>query len=77
MTTPLTPAGLRCAHLTDPLGVAPDRVSLSWLLAGTGHGRAQTSYQVVVVQEERGRQPGTAAGCGPATRPASATRATR
>ena len=51
MTTPLTPAGLRCAHLTDPLGVAPDRVSLSWLLAGTGHGRAQTSYQVVVTQE--------------------------
>ena len=48
MTTPLTPAGLRCAHQIDPLGVAPDRVSLSWLLAGTGHGRAQTSYQVVV-----------------------------
>ena len=52
MTTPLTPAGLRCAHLTDPLGVAPDRVSLSWQLAGTGPGRAQTSYQLVVTQEE-------------------------
>jgi alpha-L-rhamnosidase len=51
VTTPLTPAGLRCAHLTDPLGVAPDRVSLSWQLEGTGRGRAQTSYQVVVTQD--------------------------
>ncbi len=82
MTSPLTPAGLRCAHQIDPLGVAPDRVSLSWLLAGTGHGRAQTSYQVVITQERAGeagggQPPGTAAGCGPATRPISATRATR
>ncbi len=52
MTTPLTPDGLRCAYQTDPLGVAPDRVALSWLLAGSGHGRAQTSYQVVVSQQE-------------------------
>jgi alpha-L-rhamnosidase len=51
VTTPLTPAGLRCAHQIDPLGVAPDRVSLSWLLEGTGQARAQTSYQVVVSQE--------------------------
>ena len=54
MTNPLTPAGLRCAHQIDPLGVAPDRVSLSWLLAGTGHGRAQSSYQVVVTMEGAG-----------------------
>jgi alpha-L-rhamnosidase len=54
VTTPLTPAGLRCAHQTDPLGVAPDRVSLSWLLAGPGHGRAQTGYQVVVTEERPG-----------------------
>ena len=43
MTTqpPLAPAGLRCAHLLDPLGVAPDRVRLSWVLQGAGTGRAQ------------------------------------
>ena len=58
MTPPsLTPAGLRCvelrcAHLLDPLGVAPDRVRLSWRLEGTGTGRAQRAYQVLVTPEE-------------------------
>ncbi len=58
MTAPsLTPAGLRCvelrcAHLLDPLGVAPDRVRLSWRLEGTGTGRAQRAYQVLVTPEE-------------------------
>ena len=47
-TPPLTPAGLRCAHRVDPLGVAPDRVALSWLAEGPGSGRAQTAYQVEV-----------------------------
>ncbi len=45
---PLTPAGLRCAHQVGPLGVAPDRVRLSWRLEGTGTGRAQRAYQVMV-----------------------------
>ncbi len=58
MTNPLTPAGLRCAHQIDPLGVAPDRVSLSWLLAGPGHGRAQSSYQVVVTMAGAGEVAG-------------------
>jgi alpha-L-rhamnosidase len=44
----LTPAGLRCAHLVNPLGVAPDRVRLSWMLEGAGTGRAQRAYQVLV-----------------------------
>jgi len=53
---PLTPAGLRCAelrcaHLLDPLGVAPDRVRLSWRLEGTGTGRAQYAYQVLVTDD--------------------------
>ena len=52
MTTPLTPAGLRCAHKVDPLGVAPDRVRFSWVLQGTGSGRAQTAYQVLVALGE-------------------------
>jgi alpha-L-rhamnosidase len=45
---PLTPTGLRCAHLVNPLGVAPDRVRLSWRLEGSGRDRAQTAYQLVV-----------------------------
>ena len=51
---PLTPAGLRCAHQVDPLGVAPDRVRLSWRLEGAGTGRAQRAYQVLVTDEEPG-----------------------
>ena len=50
-TSTLTPAGLRCAHLVDPLGVAPDRIRLSWRLEGPGRGRAQTGYQVVVAPD--------------------------
>ncbi|HYY20200.1 MAG TPA: hypothetical protein VE864_15285, partial [Streptosporangiaceae bacterium] len=51
---PLTPAGLRCAHHVDPLGVAPDRVRLSWRLEGAGTGRAQRAYQVLVTPEKPG-----------------------
>lgn len=51
-TPPLTPAGLRCAHQVSPLGVAPDRVRLGWVLEGTGTGRAQHAYQVLVAPDE-------------------------
>jgi len=51
LTSSLTPAGLRCAHKADPLGVAPDRVRFSWVLRGTGTGRAQSAYQVQVTDE--------------------------
>jgi len=43
----VTPVGLRCAHLQDPLGVAPDRVRFSWLSEGNG---SQHSYQIQVFQ---------------------------
>ena len=68
---PLTPAGLRCAHQADPLGVAPDRVRLSWRLEGAGTGRAQRAYQVLVTPDEPGASPrhGTAAGWSPRRRP--------
>jgi alpha-L-rhamnosidase len=46
----VTPAGLRCAHKTDPLGVAPDRVRFSWILQGTG--QAQTAYQLLLTQDD-------------------------
>jgi alpha-L-rhamnosidase len=49
---PLIPAGLRCAQLVDPFGVAPERVRLSWLLEGAGTGRAQRAYQVRVAPDE-------------------------
>ena len=51
---PLAPTGLRCAHQVNPLGVAPDRVRLSWRLEGTGAGRAQRAYQLLVTPEEPG-----------------------
>ena len=61
---PLTPAGLHCAHQVDPLGVAPDRVRLSWRLEGAGTGRAQRAYQVLVSGAKSRAHPrlGTAAG---------------
>jgi alpha-L-rhamnosidase len=51
-TPSLTPAGLRCAHQVNPLGVAPDRVRLSWVLEGDGRDRGQHGYQVLVAPDE-------------------------
>jgi alpha-L-rhamnosidase len=51
---PLTPAGLRCAYLVNPLGVAPDRIALSWELDGPGAGRRQAGYQVQVAAAPAG-----------------------
>ena len=51
-TDPLTPAGLRCAHKVNPLGVSPDQVRLSWVLEGAGADRTQRAYQVLVLPEE-------------------------
>jgi alpha-L-rhamnosidase len=47
----LIPAGLRCAHQLNPLGVATDRVRLSWTLEGAGTGRIQRAYQVQVATD--------------------------
>ncbi|MGH3281811.1 MAG: family 78 glycoside hydrolase catalytic domain, partial [Trebonia sp.] len=55
----LTPVCLRCGHLDNPLGIAPDRVRLSWMLDGApdgrGTGRAQRAYQVLVARD--GKRP--------------------
>jgi len=48
--TPVTPVSLRCAHLDNPLGIAPDRVRFSWQLAGGG---LQQAYQLQVIQNGR------------------------
>ncbi len=58
MTAPLAPAGLRCAHLVDPLGVTAERVRLGWLLEGSGSGRRQTAYQVQVTEADPAGMPG-------------------
>jgi alpha-L-rhamnosidase len=54
----LTPAGLRCAHLVNPLGVEPDRVRFSWLLTGPDSGGRQGGYQIRVFLNEAWRLPG-------------------
>jgi alpha-L-rhamnosidase len=59
MAPPLIPAGLRCGHQVNPLGIAPDRVRLSWTLDGQGTSRAQRAYQVLVAQD---REPLTEGG---------------
>ncbi|HEX7161460.1 MAG TPA: alpha-L-rhamnosidase N-terminal domain-containing protein, partial [Trebonia sp.] len=45
----LPPTGLRCAHLRNPLAVAPDRVRFSWLLAC---GASQQAHQIQVIQND-------------------------
>ena len=56
----MTPVELRCAHLVNPLGVAPDRVRFGWVLDG---GRcSQRGYQIQVHQNELWyHEPGTLA----------------
>jgi alpha-L-rhamnosidase len=56
---PLTPTGLRCGYLVNPLGVAPDRIRLTWLLEGTGSDRGQSAYQVLVAPDEERLAAGT------------------
>ena len=53
----MTPVGLRCAHLDNPLAVAPDRVRFSWLLTGSG---SQQAYQIQVIPNGGGVLSGTA-----------------
>jgi alpha-L-rhamnosidase len=55
MPAGLPPVGLRCAHLRDPLAIAPDRIRFSWLLAGRGSQRA---YQIQVIPNGIGALPG-------------------
>ncbi|MGH3209902.1 MAG: family 78 glycoside hydrolase catalytic domain, partial [Trebonia sp.] len=48
------PVGLKCAHLDNPLAVAPDRVRFSWLPTGSG---LQQAYQIQVFPNDSGRLP--------------------
>jgi len=49
----VTPVGLRCAHLDNPLGVAPDRVRFSWQLDDTRRDSRQSGYHVQVFANDR------------------------
>ena len=53
----LPPVGLRCAHLHNPLAIAPDRARFSWLLATGG---LQQAYQIQVIPNGCGWLPGAA-----------------
>ena len=53
----MTPVSLRCAHLDNPLGIAPDRVRFGWRLTGDGLQRA---YQVQVIPDGPGFHPDAA-----------------
>jgi len=43
---------LRCEYKTDPLGIGVRRPRLSWVLASTRRGVAQSAYQIRVVDEQ-------------------------
>jgi alpha-L-rhamnosidase len=53
----LPPVGLHCAHLDNPLAVAPDRVRFGWLLSGDS---LQQAYQLQVIQNGGGLHPNAA-----------------
>lgn len=46
--TPLRPLDLRCEHLATARGLNTTTPRFSWALAGDGHNRRQTAYQLVV-----------------------------
>jgi alpha-L-rhamnosidase len=48
----VTPVRLRCAHLVNPLGIAPDRVRFSWQLQAAGRNRSQSGFHVQVFPNE-------------------------
>ncbi|MBW8016902.1 MAG: Bacterial alpha-L-rhamnosidase [Planctomycetes bacterium] len=44
----LSPAGLRCEYLVNPLGVDVDKPRLSWICKSSHRGQKQTAYHVLV-----------------------------
>ena len=68
----LVPTGLRCGHLVNPLGIAPDHVRFSWLLEGAGSNRSQRAYQLMVTEAGPGHDyQGVAWDSGQVERPVS------
>lgn len=42
------PAGLKCEHLINPLGIDSKNPLLSWQMAGGGMGAAQSAFRIIV-----------------------------
>jgi hypothetical protein len=49
----LTPAGLRCEYVVNPLGVDSASPRLFWNLKSAGRGESQTAYQILVASSEK------------------------
>lgn len=50
----VTPTGLRCEYLTDPLAIDVAQPRLSWMIEADGRGVRQTAYEILVACCERG-----------------------
>ncbi len=48
----LTPGGLRCEYLSNPLGLDTPRPRLSWVVQSEQRVQAQSAYQIVVASSE-------------------------
>ena len=48
----LSPNGLRCEYLVDPLGIDVEKPRLSWVLQSEVRGQKQTAYRILVAQHE-------------------------
>ena len=49
----VTPAGLRCEYLVNPLGIEVTRPRLSWIIVSDRRGERQTAYQVLVAPTQQ------------------------
>ena len=47
----MRPVGLKCEHMTDPVGIDADPIRLTWGLQAEGRCRRQTAYQIMVADD--------------------------
>lgn len=55
----LRPVNLRCAYRTNPIGIDETRPGLTWTLKGTGRGRTQSAYRILVASSREMLRSGT------------------
>ncbi len=49
----LTPTGLRCEYLVNPLGIDETQPRLSWTTQSTGRAKAQSAFRILVAGDPR------------------------